>query len=396
MSNSSFIKPADRIADFKPYFFAQLTKKFAELRERGVKIIRLDIGSPDLPPARFIIDKLSAESYKPNVHAYSTAGGALSFRQAVAAYYKNRFSVEVDPASQVLALIGSKEGLFDLSQVILNPGDLVIVPNPGYPVYRAGAKIAGAEIYDLHLKAENNYLPDFDSIPADVAARAKIIWLNYPNNPTGATATSDFYYKAVDYCRKHEILLAHDAPYCDIAFGDHIPNSVLQVPGASDIAIEFNSLSKTYNMAGWRVAYAIGNPIVINMLNTYKSQMDSSAFLPIMIAGETALTESQNWLKERNQIYEERIDIALQALNSMGMPTEKPKAAFYLWSKIPQGFSSSAEFCERLLYETGVSTTPGSNFGSQGEGYVRLSMGQSTEMVREAFVKMKTWIEQRA
>lgn len=395
MPSESFIKPAERVAGFKPYFFAQLAKKFAEIRQKGISIIRLDIGSPDLPPPNFIIDAMVKESYKPDVHAYSAAGGALSFRQAAATYYKNRFSVDVDAASEVVALIGSKEGLFDLAVCILNPGDTVIIPNPGYPVYLAGAKMAQANVYLMDLLPENNYLPDFDAIPAEVASKAKLMWLNYPNNPVGAIAEYNFYEKAVAYCREHNILLAHDAPYCDIAFDGHVPPSVLQVPGAAEVAVEFNSLSKTYNMAGWRLAYAIGNAEVIRLLGTYKSQVDSSTFSPLMHAGEVAMTGDQNWLVERNAIYKERIDFAVNALNIMGLKTEAPKAAFYLWPRIPQGFENSAEFCETLLYDTGISTTPGSNFGSNGEGFFRISLGQDTELVKKAMNLMRDWLSRR-
>nr|HMN58867.1 aminotransferase class I/II-fold pyridoxal phosphate-dependent enzyme [Anaerolinea sp.] len=247
LTTANFIRPADRIASFKPYFFASLNQKINQLRSSGVDVIRLDMGSPHPPPAGFIVDALVASGRRPDTHGYSQMGGTPAFRKAVADYYDRRFGVKVDPQKEVLALVGSKEGLFNLCQVLLNPGDISLVPDPGYPVYAAGSIIAGAEVVPLPLRKENNFLPDFDQIPAEVARKARLLWLNYPNNPTGAVAPYEFYEKAVKFAREHQIVIANDAPYTDICFNDYRAPSILEVPGAKDVAVEFNSLSKTYN-----------------------------------------------------------------------------------------------------------------------------------------------------
>ncbi|NPV57418.1 MAG: aminotransferase class I/II-fold pyridoxal phosphate-dependent enzyme [Anaerolineae bacterium] len=389
------ITPAARIASFKPYFFATLTQQIAKLRAQGMEVIRIDMGSPDLPPPDFIIDSLIENAKRPDVHGYAPMGGTLAFKQAVAQYYKSRFDVDLDPAHEILGLIGSKEGLFHLSQVLIDQGDTVLVPNPGYPVYRASGIIAGANVYDIPLMKENGFLPDFSSIPADIARRAKILWLNYPNNPTGATAPLRFFQDAIDFGRQYNIIIAHDAPYCDVCYGDYRAPSILQIPGAREVAIEFNSLSKTYNMAGWRLGMAIGNPQVIEYLNTYKSQLDTSHFLAIFEAGITALVGDQSWLVERNQIYAERMQIVLDGLRAVGFEITPPSASIYIWARLPGGLMNSVQFCEQLLLETGVSTTPGSVYGSHGEGYLRISLGTDTPRIREAVSRIQKWMSER-
>jgi len=392
MSDINFIRPSDRIAGFKPYFFAQLNKTITALRAEGKEIIRLDMGSPDLAPPDFIIDALTTAARDPALHNYAPLTGTATYKKAGADYYKSRFGVDLDPDTEILSLIGSKEGLFHLEQSLLNPGDTIIIPNPGYPVYRAAARIAGANIFDLTLRPENGYLPDFQEIPEEVARKAKIIWLNYPNNPTGAVADLTFFERSVDFCTRYEILLAHDAPYCDITFDGFTAPSVLQVAGSKQVAVEFNSLSKTYNMAGWRLGFMVGNPEVVRIVHTYKSQVDTSTFMPLMVAAEKALTGDQSWLVERNKIYRQRRDIVTQALNEMGIQVEKPNAAFYIWTRFPEIFPDSVTFCDRMLREAGVSTTPGSNFGSQGEGYFRISLGQDTGLIQKAMYNMKYWL----
>jgi LL-diaminopimelate aminotransferase len=300
--------------------------------------------------------------------------------------------VEIDPDKESIALIGSKEGLFNLSQVLVNPGDSVLVPDPGYPVYAASGIIAGARVHPMPLLAENGFLPSLEDIPEEVARGSKILWLNYPNNPTGAIATLEFFRKALDFARKYNILLAHDAPYADVCFDGYHAPSILQLPGAREVAVEFNSLSKTYNMAGWRLGMAVGNADVIKMLSTYKSQMDSSIFMPIQEAGMAALNGDQGWLEERNAIYQERRDIVVAALRQAGFGIEMPKAAIYVWARLPGGETDSVSFCSRLLEETGVSTTPGVVYGQFGEGYLRISLGTATDRIREAVGRMTAWV----
>jgi LL-diaminopimelate aminotransferase len=390
----SFIKPARRIASFKPYFFAILNSKIAELKKNNLDVIRLDMGSPDLPPADFIIKTLEKSANRLDTHGYTPMGGTLAYRQAIATYYHNRFQVELNPEKEVLGLIGSKEGLFNLHQVLLNPGDVSLVPDPGYPVYTSGAIVTGAEVYRLPLLKENEFLPDLASIPEPIVKRARLMWLNYPNNPTGATASLEFFAQVVEFGRKNNIVIAHDAPYVDICFDGYKAPSLMQVPGAKDVAIEFNSLSKTYNMGGWRLGMAVGNPQVIDYLFTFKSQMDSSQFGPILDAGVAALTGDQSWLEERNDIYLYRRDIVLSGLRKAGFTADTPPAAIYVWARLPpQGYNDSIDFCTRLLEETGVSTTPGIVFGQYGEGYLRISLGIQTDRIKEAMERIVNWLK---
>ena len=387
----TFLPPAHRISSFEPYFFASLGNRISQLKQKGVDVIRIDMGSPDLPPATFIIDELVEKSRRSDTHGYSPTGGTQEFKKAVAQYYLDRFEVNLDPQTEVIGLIGSKEGLFNLSQVILNPGDIALVPDPGYPVYSASGIIAGGKVVNFPLLEENHFLPDLEAIPADILKDAKILWLNYPNNPTGAIASLSFFEEVVTFASKHRILVAHDAPYVDICFDGYTAPSLMQVPGAKDVAIEFNSLSKTYNMAGWRLGMAVGNPQVIDYLFTYKSQMDTSTFGPIFSAGVKALTGDQSWLAERNDIYKVRRDLVVSGLKSAGFSLETPHAAIYVWAKLPDGEQDSIAFCSRLLEETGVSTTPGIVYGEHGEGFLRISLGTSTDRIREAMERIVDW-----
>lgn len=389
---TSFIQPADRIASFKPYFFAELTARLATLRAKGVDIIRLDMGSPDLPPAEFITDVLVENVRRPDVHGYSPMGGTAQYKRACADYYRNKFNVDLDPQKEVLALLGSKEGLFHLSQVLLNPGDVSLIPDPGYPVYSAGGAIAGAELYYLPLLPENKFLPDFKAIPPEIARRAKLLWINYPNNPTGAIAPLSFFEEAVDFARRNQVFLAHDAPYVDVCFDGYQAPSLLQVPGAKEVAIEFNSASKAYNMAGWRIGMAVGNAQIISYLHTMKSQIDSSTFEPLLMAGSAAMTGDQSWLVERNAVYETRRNIIVNALRQAGFQVDLPPAAIYVWARLPAGITDSTDFCTRMLDETGVSTTPGVVYGKNGEGYLRISLGTPTDRVQEAMNRIGAWM----
>jgi LL-diaminopimelate aminotransferase len=391
MNNKIDIQPAERIASFKPYFFTQLNNKFQQLRASHIDIIRLDMGSPDLPPPGFILDAMQKSALDPQNHGYSSTGGTLAFREAVAFYYLHRFGVELDASDEIIGLIGSKEGIFNLSQVLLNPGDYALIPDPGYPVYSSGAIVAGAKIHLMPLLEENKFLPDFNQIPQGIAQKAKIMWLNYPNNPTGATAERAFFVKALAFAQKHNILIAHDAPYSDVCFDGYQSMSILQIPDAIDYCIEFNSLSKAYNMAGWRVGMAAGNSQVIKLLGLYKSQIDSSHFVPILDAAIAAMTSDQTWLTERNKIYQERRDIVISGLRSAGFSVGIPAAAIYVWAKLPTNAPDSEAYCDQLLSQTGVSTTPGTVYGENGRGYIRISLGTPTLRLREAMSRLNNW-----
>jgi len=386
------IKPADRISSIKPYFFADLQKTIDRLKKASVDVIRLDMGSPDLPPNDHIIEALVDAARQPDMHGYGPAGGSEAHRTAFAQYYQRRFTISLDPQREVLGLIGSKEGVFHLSQVLINPGDLVLVPDPAYPVYGIGARIAQAETYNMPLLAENGFLPDLKAIPETIAEKAKIMWLNYPNNPTGAVAPLDFFTRVVDFAKRYNIIVAHDAPYVDVCFDHYQAPSILQVEGAKDIAVEFNSVSKTYNMAGWRIGVAAGNHEIIRLLRVYKSQIDSSHFKPIMIAADKALTGSQTWIEDRNAIYQKRRDIIVATLRDLGFTLEVPKASLYVWAKLPEHFSDSYRFCEQLLESTGVSVTPGDVYGRSGAGYIRISIVTPAERLSEAMQRMAIWM----
>ena len=391
--NETFIKPADRIASFKPYYFATLAKKISQLQENGIDIIKIDMGSPDLPPETFIIEKLAESAALSNKHGYTPMGGSPEFRKAIAYYYQKRFGVKLDPMTEIVGLIGSKEGLFNMTQVLVNPGDYVIVPDPGYPVYSASARIAGGNIHTIPLQKQNKFLPDLKSIPEEILQRTKIIWINYPNNPTGAIAPISFFEEIIDFAKKNKIVVAHDAPYVDVCFDNYIAPSILQVEGAKEVAVEFNSLSKAYNMAGWRLGMAVGNPNVVGYIHTYKSQMDSSQFAPIIDAGIAAITGDQSWLENRNAIYQERRDIVVKGLLEAGFEVDTPPAAIYVWAKLPNNFNDSMSFCNQLLEETGVSTTPGVVYGQFGEGYLRVSLGTNTERIQEAIDRINRWMK---
>jgi LL-diaminopimelate aminotransferase len=320
-------------------------------------------------------------------------GGSLEYRKAIAYYYEKRFGVKLDPSSETVGLIGSKEGLFNMTQVLVNPGDYVIVPDPGYPVYSASTKIAGGIIYTLPLLKENAFLPDLSSLPQEIIQKTKLIWINYPNNPTGAIAPFSFFEEIVDFAKKNQIIIAHDAPYVDVCFDDYIAPSLLQVEGAKDVAVEFNSLSKAYNMAGWRLGMAVGNADIIGYIHTYKSQMDSSQFAPVIDAGIAAITGDQSWLSSRNAIYQTRRDIVVNGLKEAGFEVDVPPAAIYIWAKLPDGFEDSMFFCSKLLEDTGVSMTPGIVYGQYGEGYLRVSLGTKTERIHEAMERIKLWMK---
>lgn len=381
------IKIADRVKNLPPYPFAGLERRLLELKGQGKDIIRLDIGSPDLPPPDFVIEAMYRSAQDPSHHGYAGYYGTPEFRRAVAVYYERRFGVKLDPGKQIVALIGSKEGIANAALAFVNPGQSVLVPDPGYPTYTLGTLLAGGIPAVIPLHEHDQFLPDLDAIPADVARSASIMWLNYPNNPTGATAPLEFFERAVAFARHYDLLICHDNPYCDVTFEGYQAPSLLQIPGAVDVTLEFNSLSKTYNMAGWRVGMAVGNAAAVDALAKTKTNIDSGIFRPIQDASVLVLTGDQAWLDERNLIYRERRDIILAALQEMGIQADKPVASLYIWAKTPAGLTSG-QYAARLLDEASISITPGTVFGEQGEGYVRISLGMATDRIREA---MRRW-----
>ena len=379
------MKPTDKLS---PNFFANLVAKVVDYQTSGIDVIRLDIGSPDLPPTHYIIDALSISAIKATAHGYQSHRGSLALREAWAEMYQRVHGIQIQP-DDVLPLLGSKEGVFHLSQALLNPGDVVLVPDPGYLTYTQGALFAGAQPFFLPLLPENGYLPDLSNIPQDICKRAKILWLNYPNNPTAALATLDFFAQAVEFCRQNQILLCHDAAYTQVTFGNTYAPSVLEVPGSNEVCLEFSTLSKSHNMAGWRVGAAIGNPDALAALLKLKTHTDSGHFGPIMDASVTAMLGDQGWLKERNQIYQERRDIVINALRDIGLNLKEPQASLYVWCPLPKGWVSSDDFALTLLEQAQVSMAPGTIFGSGGEGFVRISIVQPAHRLRQAMERIQ-------
>jgi LL-diaminopimelate aminotransferase len=365
-----------------------LGQRIAKLRKQGVDVIRLDIGSPDMPPDDEIIEALARSARRPDRHGYAGYYGLPELRQAIADYYTHRFGVDLDSEGEVLPLIGSKEGLAHLSLAFLDPGDVALVPDPAYPTYELGAYLAGGTTHRFPLLAERDFLPDLAAIPVEVMRQAKLLWLNYPNNPTGAVAPLELFAEAVAFVREHDLLLCHDAPYCEVTYEGYRPPSLLQVEGAKEVAIEFNSFSKTYNMAGWRIGMAVGNCAALKALGQVKTNVDSGIFTTIQEAALVALTGDQTWLESRNAIYQERRDIILEGLAAVGIKARKPLATLYVWAEVPEGYSS-AGFADRLLTEQGVSFAPGSAYGECGEGYLRISVGMATPRVREAMERLR-------
>ena len=380
--------PANRL---QSNFFTTLNSRVTQLQGRGVDIIRLDIGSPDLPPASHIVQALSESAGKSHVHGYQSHRGTPELRQAWAAMYARVHGVSLDP-DDILPLLGSKEGVFHISLAVLRPGDIVLVPDPGYQTYAQGALFAGAEPVSMPLLPEHRFLPDLSAISLDTARRAKMMWLNYPNNPTAAVADLAFYEEAVNFCREHGILLCHDAAYAQITFDGIRARSLLEVPGSDQVAVEFNTLSKSHNMAGWRVGAALGQPAATSALLKVKSHADSGHFLPVSVAAVEALNGDQSWLVERNAVYQARRDLVVSALREMGLSPSEPRAALYVWCPIPKGWDSDV-FVLTLLEQVGVSLAPGSVFGRQGMGFVRISLTQPLERLQGAMNRIGNWLE---
>ncbi|MFC7392781.1 LL-diaminopimelate aminotransferase [Scopulibacillus cellulosilyticus] len=379
------------VQQMPPYLFSNLNRKKETLKKQGVDIIDLGIGDPDLPTPTFIIDQLIKELEHPENFRYSAFNGCPEFRQAVSDFYFKHFQVEIDENKEVQTLIGSKEGIAHLIQAMIDPGDFVLIPDPCYPVYKMAVHLAGGKIFPMPLKAENGFKPVFESIPIDVLKKAKLAFLNYPSNPTGATVDIEFFEKAVAFFKKHGIYIAHDSAYNLVTYGDYQAPSILQVDGAKEMAVEFGSLSKAFNMTGWRIGYLVGHKEIINTLLTVKSNLDSSQFLPIQKAAAIALESDLSFLKERNAVYEKRGKVMCQALQDIGIETGPLKGSIFLWVKVPESMTS-ASFCERLLEEAGVVVTPGTAFGDHGEGYFRISLSVPDERLREAAGRIKQFL----
>lgn len=382
------VELADRVKNLPPYLFATIDKMKQEARAKGVDLIDLSIGDPDIPTPPHIVQSMITAVQKPEHHQYPSYEGMLSFREAVANWYKRRFAVTLCPNTEIISLIGSKEGIGHIPLAFVNPGDVVLVPSPGYPVYPVSTLFAGGQAYVMPLLEANNFLPDFKAIPEDILKRAKLMFLNYPNNPTSACADEAFYKEAIELAHKYNIIICHDAAYSEVYFDDIKPLSFMQIDGAKEVGMEFHSLSKTYNMTGWRIGFAVGNKDIIFGLGKIKTNIDSGVFQAIQEASITALATDDAVLAEIRNTYQQRRDALYEGLKAIGLQVTKPKATFYLWCKVPSGFDSTS-FVAHLLDKAGVLGTPGVGFGSPGEGYIRFALTRSVQRIKEAVQRMK-------
>ncbi|OPY49750.1 MAG: LL-diaminopimelate aminotransferase [Methanosaeta sp. PtaU1.Bin060] len=377
---------ADRIKHLPPYLFAAIDKAKQEAKERGVDVIDLSVGDPDLPTPAHIIEALNRAARDPSNHQYPSYEGKLAFRKAMADWYQRTFGVSLDPGKEVLTLIGSKEGIAHAPLAFINPGDVALVPDPAYPVYRTATAFAGGEPVVMPLLRENGFLPDLEAIDPAIAKRAKLIFVNYPNNPIGASADRKFFRELIDFARDYGIIVMHDNPYSEVYYDDERSLSILEMEGAKDVAVEFHSLSKTYNMTGWRIGSVVGNAEVVAGIGKIKSNIDSGTFGAVQDAGIAALQSPREVVDETRKVYRHRIEILYKALKDLGLDLEKPRATLYLWAWVG---GSSIEYAGRLLEKAGIVVTPGVGFGKYGEGYIRFSITQPTERIEQAVERLE-------
>ncbi len=381
---------AKRVQDLPPYLFAAISKKIAQKKAEGVDVISFAIGDPDLPTPPHILDSLVEAARDPANQGYPDSDGLPEYRKAVADWYERRFGVAFDSDKEVLPLIGSKEGIGHIPLCFIDPGDVALVPDPGYPVYPVSVQLAGGMVHELPLTEERGFLPDFDAVPADIAGRAKLLFLNYPSNPTSAIADVAFFERAVAFAKQHDIVVVHDMAYSEIAYDEYVPPSFMEATGARDVGIEVHSLSKSYNMTGWRIGMAVGNADLIDALGRVKSNLDSGIPNAIQRMAITALEGPQESIQENNAVFQRRRDTLVDAVRSAGLEVIPPKASLYLWCRLPDGMGS-IDFAARLLDDTGVVVTPGVGYGKHGEGYVRLSLTVPDDRLQEGIRRLKAW-----
>ncbi|MFH1779183.1 MAG: LL-diaminopimelate aminotransferase [Candidatus Omnitrophota bacterium] len=386
------IKFSDKLKKLPPYLFAEIDKAKRQARAKSRDIVDLGVGDPDLPTPSHIIEALYKAALDPNNHHYALDSGMPQLRQAIAKWYRKRFKVELEPEAEILPLIGSKEGIAHIPLAFVNSGDYVLVPDPCYPPYRNGTIFAGGVPYSMPLLAECDFLPDLSKVKKDILKKTKLMFLNYPNNPTGAVADEEFYKKAVDFAHKNNVLICHDAAYSEISFDGYRPMSILELDGAKDVGIEFHSLSKAYNMTGWRIGWACGNRRAIEGLAKVKSNIDSGIFQAIQLAGISALEGSQTSIKQTNRIYKERRDALVNGLNSLGWRASRPKATFYVWVKTLPGYNST-NLAKALLERADIIVTPGVGFGKYGEGYIRMALTVPKDRIKVAIQRVKKFLK---
>ena len=388
MKDEKRVEVAQRLTAIPPYLFAELDRRKAALRAKGVNIIDLGVGDPDLPTPSRIVERMREEVLNPQNHRYPSYEGVRDFREAVSRWYDRRFGVQVDPDGEVIALIGSKEGIAHIPLAFINPGSYSLVPSPGYPVYHTGTVFAGGTSFFIPLVEERGFLPDLGRVPPAVAEQATLMFINYPNNPTAALADREFFTRVVEFARQYRLVVCHDAAYSEISFDGYTPPSFLEVDGARAVGVEFHSLSKTYNMTGWRLGFAVGNKEIIGGLGKAKTNIDSGVFQAIQWAGIEALEGDQSDVQQMRAIYQKRRDVMVDGLRSMGLEVTPPKATFYLWVKVPTDHDS-VSFASLVLNEAGVVITPGSGFGAAGEGYVRLALTVPEPRLEEAVERLQ-------
>jgi len=379
---------AKRLGLIPPYLFAEIDRKVQEKKRAGVDVISLGIGDPDLPTPKRIVSVLQESAADPANHRYPSYFGLAELRAAIAHWYRDRFAVTLDPDSEVLPTLGSKDGISHVPLALVDPGDVVLAPDPGYTVYVTGALMAAGEPYIMPLTAKNNWLPDLDAIPPSVAERARLMWLNYPNNPTAAVADREFLERAVQFCTRHGIVLCHDAPYSEIAFGGYRPLSLFEIEGAKEVGLEFHSLSKTYNMTGWRIGWVCGRADLVRLIGQLKTNIDSGIFQAVQWAGIEALNGGEDETRAACEVYERRHRLVADTLNSLGWSIKPPRATFYVWAPVPPGYDSIG-FAGHVLDEVGVNITPGVGFGAHGEGYFRLSVTAPDARLEEAMSRLR-------
>lgn len=386
------IQLSKKLESLPPYLFAQIDAAKRRARQEGRNIIDLGVGDPDIPTPNFIIEKLYEAAKDPRNHRYALDQGMAELRAEIASWYKRRFNVDLNPESEILPLIGSKEGIAHIPIAFLNKSDVVLTPDPGYPPYRNATILADGKPYAMPLRQSNGFLPDLDAVPEAVAEKARLMFLNYPNNPTAATADAGFYGKVIEFANRYNIVICHDNAYSEISFDDYKPMSFLQMPGAKDVGVEFHSLSKTFNMTGWRVGWVCGNEKVVSALAKVKSNIDSGIFQAIQIAGIAALKNGDSIIEENNKVYDGRRQVFVSGLKEIGWKVDAPKATFYVWVKLPKKAKSSIELAQVLLERANIVATPGVGFGKHGEGYVRFALTVGKEVLKEAVERIKVYL----
>ena len=384
------MKLARRLDKIPPYLFVEISRKIAAKKAQGIEVISFGIGDPDIPTPPHVVERLRETALDAPNHRYPESDGLPEFRQAAADWYQRRFGISLDADKEVLSLIGAKEGIGHAALCFLDPGDVALVPDPGYPVYSVGTWFAGGECHWMPLLEENGWLPDLEAIPEDVARAAKVMWLNYPNNPTGAIAESDYFEKVVEFAARYDIAVLHDASYTEVAFDGYKPSSFLRTPGAMEVGMEFHSLSKSYNMTGWRLGVAAGNADMIDALMVVKSNLDSGVPQAIQYMGIEALKDPLDAIDQRNAIYQRRRDRVLETLRGIGLHVDPPKAGLYVWARIPHGYTS-AQVAESLLEQCDIVVTPGNGYGAYGEGYIRLTLTIDDEDMERGLQRLADW-----